>query len=188
MDGRRGFLAIMACAALPVRAADASHGFGRAPPRDVGGALEGVDQHGVPFHLQRVAGAPALVFFGFTHCGSTCPLALATARELLQPGGVAGEAAIVFVTLDPLNDGPQQLRAFLERIDGRLIGLTGTPQQIERSAERYGVALRASAGGVEHSSMWYLLDAASRVRRVYPHTTPAGALLADIRRLRAQQG
>jgi protein SCO1/2 len=106
----------------------------------------------------------------------------------VQSSLAAHDAAIVFVTLDPLSDGPEQLRSFLEPIHPRLIGLTGTPQQIDEAAQRYGVALRQTAGRVEHSSMWYLLDATSRVRRVYPHTTPAVELLADIRHLRAVQG
>jgi len=182
---RRAALVLLATVAAP--AARATGWQGREPPAGVGGALDGVDQHGAPFGLQRVAGAPALVFFGFAHCGSTCPIALATARELLNDGAAAG-TSIVFVTLDPLSDGPAQLRALLTPIHPRLLGVTGTPQQIERAAERYGVALRSVAQRIEHSSMWYLLDAAAHVRRIYPHDTSARALLSDIGRLRAAQG
>ena len=93
---------------------------------------------------------------------------------------------MVFVTLDPLNDGPEQLRSFVQRMDPRIIGLTGSPQQIEQAAERYGVApARVRPARVEHSSMWYLLDGQARVRRVYAHNTPAPALVADLRRLSA---
>jgi protein SCO1/2 len=93
---------------------------------------------------------------------------------------------VLFVTLDPLNDGPEQLRTFVQRLDPRIVGLTGSPQQIERAVDAYGVGLRMRGVALEHSSMFYLLDAASRVRRVYPHDTPAAALVADIRRLRTQ--
>ncbi|HEY6512195.1 MAG TPA: SCO family protein [Burkholderiaceae bacterium] len=157
---------------------------GREPPAQVGGALDLIDHDGRRFALSRVAGRPVLVFFGFTHCGTTCPQALVTAREVLhtlQPT----ETTVLFVTLDPLNDGPEQLRSFVQRLDPRIVGLTGSPQQIEQAAERYGVALRGVANTIEHSSMFYLLDGAARVRRVYPHNTPAPALVADIRRLRA---
>jgi protein SCO1/2 len=181
-------LALLACAATGTCAADAQGWHGRLPPADVGGAIDLLDQRGERFTLRRLAGKPALLFFGFTHCSSTCPLALATARQVLQLTGAAAEAAVVFVTLDPLNDGPEQLRSFLARIDARLIGLTGTPHQIDAAAENYGVGQRQVAGAVEHSSMWYLLDAASRVRRVYVHTTPATELVSDIRRLRALEG
>jgi protein SCO1/2 len=187
---RRTLLASIACVAFAAQAQD-RHGrvpphegwHGRLPPSGVGGALDLTDQRGRPFALTRLAGRPALVFFGFTHCGSTCPLALATARELLRAAPPADAPAVVFVTLDPLTDQPEQLRTFIERIDARIVALTGSPQQIEQAAERYGVALRGNARTLEHSSMFYLLDGAGRVRRVYPHTTPAAALLADVRRL-----
>jgi protein SCO1/2 len=182
---RRLLLASIACAALPVQAQD---WHGRVPPAGVGGALDLTDQRGQRFALARVAGRPVLVFFGFTHCGSTCPLALATARQVLHAAAPGQDPAVVFVTLDPLTDGPQQLRSFVDRIDARIIGLTGSPQQIEQAAERYGVGVRGKAGTLEHSSVFYLLDGAARVRRVYPHTTPAAALMADIRRLQSLDG
>jgi protein SCO1/2 len=207
---RRTLLASIACVALSAQAQD---WFGRVPPAGVGGALDLVDQRGQRFALQRLAGRPVLVFFGFTQCGSTCPVALATARQVLHASPPGQDPAVVFVTLDPLTDGPQQLRTFIERIDARIIGLTGSPHQIEQAAERYGVGVRGNAaplalqafppGGtehlrsgravtqartLEHSSMIYLLDGAGRVRRVYPHTTPADSLMADIRRLQALEG
>ena len=182
--GRGALVPLLACAALCVQAAAAQEWHGREPPPAVGGALDLIDHQGERFALSRVAGRPALVFFGFTHCGSTCPQALATAREVLHTLGSA-DATVLFVTLDPLSDGPEQLRSFVQRLDPRIVGLTGSPQQIEQAAERYGVSLRVQAGAIEHSSMFYLLDASSRVQRVYPHNTSAPDLVADIRRLRA---
>ena len=177
-------VALLACVTLLPHAGHAQGWHGREPPPEVGGALDLVDHHGKRFALSRVAGRPVLVFFGFTHCGSTCPQALATAREVLHTLQSV-DTAVLFVTLDPLNDGPEQLRSFVQRLDPRIVGLTGSPQQIEQAAERYGVALRGAANTIEHSSMFYLLDGAARVRRVYPHNTPAPALVADIRRLGA---
>ena len=159
--------------------------YGQAPMPGIGGALDGVDQHGAPFSLARLAGRPGLVFFGFTHCGSTCPVALGTARQLLQAYGARPAPPLVFVTLDPLSDGPAQMKDFLGRVDPRLLGVTGKPAQIAAAVERYGVGTRVREGGVDHSSLWYLLDGAGRVRRVYAHTTPAGQLIEDLQRLAA---
>jgi protein SCO1/2 len=173
-------LAFAACAALSGANALAWHG--REVPAGIGGELDLIDHQGQRFSLQRLNGRPALLFFGFTHCGSTCPQALGTARQVLRaPQG--SDVAVLFVTLDPLNDGPAELRAFVQRLDARIVGLTGTPPQIERAAEAYGVALRGRGAALEHSSMFYLLDARARVRRVYAHTTMAAELLADIARL-----
>ncbi len=182
---RRLLLAGLACAAL---AAHAQRWHGREPPPQIGGELDLIDQRGAKFALSRLAGEPALLFFGFTHCGSTCPIALAEARQVLHTLGPAPQAAVLFVTLDPLNDGPQQIGEFVQRIHPRIVGLTGSPLQVERAAERYGVGVRSARGGVEHSSMWYLLDGQARVRRVYPHTTPASELVADVRRLASSKG
>jgi len=159
---------------------------GIAPPVGLGGPIDLLDQRGVPFSLGRVAGRPALVFFGLLHCGTTCPVAFATAQQVLAAFGPAAAPAVVFVTLDPLSDRPRELGAFLEKIDSRLIGLTGDPTNIEHTAERYGVGVRQRAGGVDHSSMWYLLDGGGNLRRVYPHTTPVAHLVDDVRALQAK--
>jgi len=159
---------------------------GIAPPVGLGGPIDLLDQRGAPFSLGRVAGRPALVFFGLLHCGTTCPVAFATAQQLLAAFGPAAAPAVVFVTLDPLSDRPGELGAYLEKIDPRLIGLTGDPTSIERTAERYGVGVRQRTGGVDHSSMWYLLDGGGNLRRVYPHTTPVADLVDDVRALQAK--
>jgi protein SCO1 len=156
---------------------------GREAPAGIGGEFDLIDHRGERFALSRVAGRPVLLFFGYTHCGSTCPQALGTAREVVRTLTGDHDVAVLFVTLDPLNDGPEALREFVQRLDARIVGLTGTPRQIERVAEAYGVGLRGQGATLEHSSMFYLLDARSHVRRVYTHTTPAAVLVDDIRRL-----
>jgi len=156
---------------------------GREAPAGIGGEFDLIDHRGERFALSRVAGRPVLLFFGYTHCGSTCPQALGTAREVVRTLTGDHDVAVLFVTLDPLNDGPEALREFVQRLDARIVGLTGTPRQIERVAEAYGVGLRGQGATLEHSSMFYLLDARSHVRRVYMHTTPAAVLVDDIRRL-----
>jgi len=182
---RRVLAALMLClAAAGTPAADqARHGF--APPAGIGGPIDLVDQRGTPFSLARVAGRPTLLFFGFLHCGSTCPVALVTAQHLLREFAPGEAPAIVFVTLDA-SDGPAELGAFLDKIDPRLIGLTGDPAHIERVAQRYGVGVRRQPEGIEHSSMWYLLDGAGHLKRVYPYSTPAAQLVTDLRALQAR--
>jgi protein SCO1/2 len=171
---------LLAFAAFAASAAGGTW-HGATPPPGLGGPIELVDQRGAPFSLDRLKGRPVLLFFGFTACGTTCPMALLTARELLASSDDRLAPAVVFVTLDPLSDGPRELAAHLGRIDARIVGLTGEPARIERVAERYGVGVRTRPGGVDHSSMWYLLDAQGRLQRVYPFNTPASDLLADLR-------
>lgn len=161
---------------------------GREPPAGLGGPVDLIDQRGARFTWARVSGRPVLMFFGFTRCSVTCPPALGVARQVLhglQPGE---PAAVVFVTLDPLSDGPDELRRHLAAIDARIIGLTGGPVSVQQAADSYGVGVRQGRGTLEHSSMWYLLDGRAQLRRVYGFTTPAEHLLADMRRLQAAAG
>lgn len=157
--------------------------FGAPPPAGIGGPVDLVDDQGRRFTNARLQGRPALLFFGFTHCGITCPVALATAKQLLAQASVMHSPPVVFVTLDPLNDDVAALHRFLSNFDPRLIGLTGSPTQIEDVADRFGVGTRRAGGRLEHSSMWYLLDGSGRVRRVYGIDTPAPQLAADFNRL-----
>jgi protein SCO1/2 len=162
--------------ALPCAAAVSLHG--EPPAAGLGGPIDLVDQHSQTFRLERLADRSALVFFGYTHCGTTCPVALAAAREILARS--ASAPAIVFVSLDPLNDQPAALRAYLGSFDDRIIGLTGTPGAIERVADRYGVGIACSSTAVAHSAKWYLLDPAGRLVRVYGLDTPPPQLAADL--------
>jgi protein SCO1/2 len=178
----RRLVACALAALLPALAgAAAAPRFGDAPPDGLGGPIELVDQDGHAFGLHQLARRSALVFFGYTHCGTTCPTALVTARQVLARS--ASAPAVVFVTLDPLNDSPGALRAYLRNFDDRLVGLTGTPGAVSRVAERYGVGVARDSTSVAHSAKWYLLDPAGRLARVYSLDTPAEQLAADLDRV-----
>jgi protein SCO1 len=157
---------------------------GEAPLPGIGGPLDLIDQKGHPFSLKQVQGEAVLVFFGFTQCGNTCPIAMAQARQLLATFQSRKPPAVVFVTLDALSDPPQVLAAYLSHFDARIIGLTGTPQQIEQAARRYGVATHGApqggTQGLEHSSRWYLLDSDLKLARVYKINTPVADIAQDI--------
>ncbi len=157
--------------------------FGSAPPPGVGGPIDLVDDRGRRFTNASLRGRPALLFFGFTHCGVTCPVALVTAKQLLHDASVMRPPAIVFVTLDPLSDDVPALHRFLDAFDARLIGLTGSPPQVWDVADRFGVGIQHNDGRLEHSSVWYLLDGHGRVRRIYAYDTPANQIAADFERL-----
>jgi cytochrome oxidase Cu insertion factor (SCO1/SenC/PrrC family) len=78
-------------------ASAATSAAGGAAPR--AGLL--LDHTGRRFELQRLAGRPSLLTFGFTQCSSTCPMSLQTATELLGRGA-PDRLQGVFVSLDPL--------------------------------------------------------------------------------------
>jgi protein SCO1/2 len=167
-------------AALPWLAA-AAPADGEPPLPGLGGSIDLVDQGGKAFHLAQIGQRRALVFFGFTHCGTLCPTAMLTARQVLAhaPAGAA-PPVVLFVTLDPLNDTPARLRDYLGAFDPRVIGLTGAPDRVWQVAQHYGVGVVRDGTSLAHSSRWYVVDADGRIERVYAYDTPPERLSAAL--------
>jgi len=153
---------------------------GSAAPRP--GTL--LDHTGRRFELQRLAGRPSLLTFGFTQCSSTCPMSLQTAAELLARGA-PDRLQVVFVSLDPLADTPAQLARYLAAFSPAILGVTGDPVAIEAMAETFRVGVRRGVPeGLAHSSMWYLLDERVVVRSVAKYDAPVAELETLLTRTR----
>ena len=124
--------------------------------------LTGVD--GKPFASSRLNGKPAAVFFGFTHCPDVCPTTLARLAKLRRQLGQGDDAlSIVFVTVDPERDTPREVGNYLQLFDTPVVGLTGTPAQIEQVKKQFGIYSRKveqPGGGysVDHTAAVILLD------------------------------
>lgn len=107
---------------------------------------------------------PSLVYFGYTFCPDICPVDVvrnAAAVDLLAERGVAVRP--VFVTVDPRRDTPEVLADFSASIHPEMVGLTGSPEQMEAVANAYGAmfALPDTAEDpfylVGHSTYTYLV-------------------------------
>lgn len=131
--------------------------------------LELIDQSGNPFSDAALAGRPYAIFFGFTHCPDVCPTTLMTLSNTLQRlGADADRLRILFVSVDPERDTPEQLRQYLAAFDARIIGLTGSETQISAAAKRWKVfhnKIREDDGSytIVHSAYVYLMDPANRL-------------------------
>ncbi len=130
-------------------------------------ALALTDQDGHPFDLARLRGTPVLVFFGYTHCPDVCPTTLADVRDAVKR---SAPVRVVFVTIDPARDDAAAMKQYLSFYDAGFIGLTGTPAEIRRAADAWGVQYarmdNGSANGyaMAHTADAFLVDAAGRLR------------------------
>jgi protein SCO1/2 len=124
-----------------------------------------VDHTGRPVTEKTYDGKWKLVFFGFTHCPDVCPTALNTvARVLAELGGSADGLVPLFVTVDPKRDTPTAMAAYVAAFDKRIVGLTGTEQQVAEAAKAFRVYYarteeKTAPGGytMNHSSILYLM-------------------------------
>ena len=157
----------------------------------IGGPFALVDQNGRRRTEADFRGKLMLVYFGFTYCPDVCPTELGTMAAALDAMGPAGEAVVpVLITVDPERDGPAQLADYVSRFHPRLVGLTGTPEQVAEAARRYRVYYAKARRPemteylVDHSGFTYLVGPDGRVRTLFrPGTSPeamAAALSAQL--------
>ena len=128
-----------------------------------GGPFTLVGGNGKPFSSQALAGKPYAIFFGFTRCGDVCPVTLGRLVKLRNQSGGEQAFNIVFVTIDPKNDGPKEVGQYATLFGSPIIGLTGTPAQIDQVKKQYGIFAQPSAHAtpgkeMEHSAMVLLFD------------------------------
>jgi protein SCO1/2 len=135
---------------------------------ELGGPIDLVDTNGSHVTQADFAGAPALVYFGFTNCPAICPTSMLTVNEALAQPDVP-DVQPILVTVDPRRDTPQRMREYVAT-DGfptTLVGLTGSQQQVDAALSEfhaYGRALppadpaAPNVYDVDHSSFLYVLD------------------------------
>ncbi len=167
---RRAFLTLAAFAAgfvaLTILAVILLVPQGRtARPGGIGGPFTLTNQDGRTVTERDFAGAPHLVFFGFTHCPDVCPTTLQQISDVLRALGPKGDRLkVAFVSVDPERDTPEALKTYLASFDPRISGLTGTPEQVEATVKAYRGYMRNVPGKdgdyvMEHTALVYVMDA-----------------------------
>jgi protein SCO1/2 len=106
-----------------------------------------------------------LVYFGYTHCADQCPTALSAIVEALDEiGPAAAHIQPLFVTVDPERDHGDALRDFAAAFDQRLIGLTGSPEQIATAAQALSIEYQKVLSGSED----YVIDHSATLSLIGP--------------------
>lgn len=139
--------------------------------------------------LAAMRGDAVFVTFLYTDCPDICPLTtdhLRQAVDGLAPA-LRRRVRIIAVSVDPTGGTPAAVRAFLarHRMTGRMSYLIGSAAELAPTWRAWGVAAvtDASSGAVTHSALIYGVDAAGRLRTVYPWSAPVADLAHDAPRL-----
>ena len=134
---------------------------GRVP---VGGPFELTDQTGHRRSDADFRGKLVVLYFGYTYCPDVCPTELQSISLALDRLGAAAELTQpLFITVDPERDTPARLAEFVASFHPRLIGLTGSPAEIRKTAiayKTYFAKNSAAAPGdysVDHTGFIYLV-------------------------------
>lgn len=129
----------------------------------IGGPFRLTSHEGRPFTDQDLKGKPFAVFFGFTHCPEVCPTTLYDLTQDLEAlGSDADRLTVAFITVDPARDTPELMKTYLSSFDPRIVGLTGTEDEIAAVAKAYKVYYRKvptdSDYTMDHTASLFLMD------------------------------
>lgn len=165
-------LAILLPFALAACSNDAggSHTADQRPPLEgaaIGGPFTLVDKDGETVEWNDFEGSYRVVYFGYTFCPDVCPLDVQAMMqgfsrfEETHPQ-LAGQIQPLFITIDPERDTPEKVGEFAAAFHPRLIGLTGTAEQIDHAATAFAAYYAKgteTAGGylMDHSRIAYLM-------------------------------
>lgn len=153
-----------------------------------GGAFTLVDHTGRTITERDFLGKYTLVFFGFTYCPDVCPTTLADVAAVLEGlGPLAERVQPLFITIDPERDSPSILASYVQTFHPRIVGLTGTPEQVRAAAKAYKVYYRKVDDGrggylMEHTAVLFLMDPEGRHLEILPREMPPSKMAELVRR------
>jgi cytochrome oxidase Cu insertion factor (SCO1/SenC/PrrC family) len=150
----------------------------------VGGPFTLTDQTGKRVTEKDYLGHYTLVFFGYTFCPDVCPTELQVMSAALDKMGAKADAIQpLFITIDPERDTVDVMKQYAANFYPRLVGLTGSPQEIAAAAKAYRVYYAKVPGKsgtndylMDHSSIVYMMDKQGMFLKHFTYTTDADAL------------
>jgi protein SCO1/2 len=159
----------------------------------IGGPFTLVDNNGQTVTDRTYRGKWLLVFFGYTHCPDVCPTTLnSIAAALRQLGPAAASVQPLFITVDPQRDTPRVLANYVRAFDPRIIGLTGTTEQIAAVAREYRVYFSADETPeqrdyqLDHSAFVYVMNPQGKFVQLFGGATANDKIAARLRQLMGQ--
>lgn len=149
----------------------------------IGGPFTLIDENGQAVTDQDFAGQYKLMYFGFSFCPDICPIELQKMAEVYDSltSEEQEKLSMLFVTVDPARDTPQQLKDYTDLFHTELIGLTGSLEQIEAIENTYKIYQSKVFTDndkddylVDHSSYIYLMSPSDDFLALYKmQTSPA---------------
>lgn len=157
----------------------------------IGGPFALTDHTGKRVTDQDFRGRYTLVLFGFTFCPDICPSALQVMSAALDRLGPKADRFVpILITVDPERDTPVQLASYVQSFHPRLVGLTGSPAEIDAAVKAYRVYVRkvadpkSTAGySIDHTSLIYVMGPDGAYVTHFAHTTNADAMAERLAKL-----
>ena len=131
---------------------------------NIGGSFSLINQDGFEVTDVDVIKEPSLIYFGYTFCPDICPLDTyrnVEAVRILERKGYS--ITPIFITFDPQRDTTEVLKEFSNFMHPKMIGLTGSDEQIRKITNKYRVYYKKQNDEdqqnylVDHTAFTYLV-------------------------------
>ncbi|TVO72460.1 SCO family protein [Sedimenticola selenatireducens] len=141
--------------------------------------------------LKSLRGQVVVIYFGYTWCPDICPTSLGflsaaldelTDDELRQVQGI-------FISVDPERDSLEHLKSYGEYFHRKILGVTGSDEQLKRVADLYGAAYRLVKNDsstdyvVDHSADLYVVNQQGQLATTLRHGTLPQQIVTVLRGL-----
>ncbi|RTZ60339.1 MAG: SCO family protein [Gammaproteobacteria bacterium] len=156
----------------------------------IGGDFTLQSAHG-PVSLKDFRGKVAVIYFGYTACPDICPTSLgmmATAFRSLSRDEL-DQVQGIFISVDPERDTPEVMDKYATFFHPKILGLTGTPQDIAKVAKKYAVYYKkarlegsAMGYGMDHSSSIYIVGKNGQIADIVAHGAKPASIAEAIRK------
>ncbi len=157
-----------------------------------------INHHGQPITRAHFAGGVVLMSFGYIDCPDACPRLLGVMAEVRRILGKPQRLHLVFVSINPQKLPPSRLKAHVARFSAGIMGITGPAAHIKNTTRAYQVRYRqrfteASQKTklgylIDHSLVFYLLDATGKTRYAFPYDISPEVVVAGGRKLLGEGG
>jgi len=122
----------------------------------IGGGFDLIDHHGKERKSDEFVGQWLLLYFGFTHCPDICPEELEKVAEVVDALEQKNRSIQpIFISVDPKRDGVKEVAEYVKEFHPKLLGLTGTEEQIKNACKSYRVYY---SPGPEDEDEDYIVD------------------------------
>ncbi|GHG83133.1 SCO family protein [Pseudodonghicola xiamenensis] len=130
----------------------------------IGGPFTLINSKGETVTDKDVITGPSLLYFGYTFCPDVCPLDNARNAEAIDILESRGQMVTpIFISIDPERDTPEVVGDFAHNLHERMIGLTGSAEQVKAASQAYKTYYKRQPGQdddyylVDHSTFSYLV-------------------------------
>lgn len=148
------------------------------------------DTSGAPFDKARLQGHWSLVFTGFTYCPDVCPTTMGLIKTLKSRlDAQQRPLQVVFVSIDPERDTPEQLQRYVAYFDPGFVGVTGPNEQLDKLMASLSLVYAKVPGDspqtytMDHSAALVLVNPQGEVAGYFLPPLKPDALAADLERV-----